>query len=601
MVPALCAGVVGALYLAWRSSTAGGVDPRLFWPLFGAEVFLYLRFLLRASVAWELGPSSALAPRSVRRVDIIVAAYAEPLDIVRATLIGCREVQYPHQTWLVDDRHRPELAHLAAEMGVGYLARDDTSHGRAGALSHALQHTNAEFALLLDADQVPLPDALHRTMGPFEDPAVAVVQTPFEYQNTDSVLHADEHRHERSLTNDVVNRGRDSLGAALWEGPSAVVRREALDAIGGIAMSGTAGELQTTIRLHAGGWKTSYVPVAIAHGLAAHDLKTLLRQRARWARGHLAVCTTRESPLWASGLSARQRLSHIELLSDYFVSLAHLAVLGTLVASLISGHLPMHAPPLHFLGAFGAWFVLSSWGRTALGRGRLMTGEVALHSVLTFQIHLGAIAAAVTGSRRRFGMNDGPRVDQGGFDVVRQLSLVAAATLVLEAAIALRLLDTLVGVPLPGRIGGLDLVVLTGISGMLLWFSLRVLGVFVSRRQRRAIHRNSIDSPGVINDRPVKLLDANTRSASVITTETVTVGQQVRLGLRVVRVDGTECDLWFDAIVRSSVLNQHHSRRRLGLQFIEADQATLDILVEYLAVVRPFHSLRSGDSTAVRG
>lgn len=591
--------VTGIVYLAWRGTTGTDVHPGLFWPLLAVEAFAWLRMAMRLAVTWNLSPTELKPARSIRTVDVVVTAYAEPLEIVRAALIGCRELRYPHNTWLVDDRHRNDLRDLAAEMGIGYVARAEPTNGRTGALNHVLGQTTGEFVLLLDADQVALPDAIHRTIGFFDDPRVALVQTPLEFQNRDSVLHADHSRHERSLTNDVINPGRDQLGAAIWEGPAALLRREAIDDIGGIPTTGTTGELQATIRLQGAGWSTRFHGDVIAYGLAAHDLKTLLRERARWARGHMAACTTADNPIWAKGLTPRQRLSHIELLSDYFAAVAHLTALAVMTVSLLSGQLPLAANPKTFFVMFGLWTVLGAGGHVAMGRGRIKAGETALHNAITFQIHLVAVLAAVLGIDRRFAPATGPRTDRGGLDVLRQLGLVAAITLVLEVAIALRLLDSLVGVPLPGRIGGLELVGVVIISGGVLWFLLRVLGVFVGRRQYRATHRQHVDIAGVMEGRPVKVLDANPEGLSLITPTVVPIGQEVRIGLRVLRVDGSTVDLWFDAVVRSSVPNQNGTRRRLGCQLLDVDEVARDRLVEYLAVVRPFAELRSGVGSGV--
>jgi len=585
--------VVGVGYLGWRLTTGAGVHRLLFWGLFLVEAFAWLRLAMRTYVTWSVTPSPLQAARTIRSVDVVVTAYAEPTEIVRAALIGCREIRYPHETWLVDDRHRDDLRELAEEMGIHYLARAEPTNGRTGALNHVLQHTHGDFLLLLDGDQVPLPDAIHRTIGFFDDRTVALVQTPLEYQNRDSVLHADHSRHERSLVNEVVNPGRDRLNAAVWEGPSAMIRRDALLAIGGIPTRGTTGELQATVRLQGAGWRTRYHGEVIAYGLAAHNLRTHLRERARWARGHLAICTTKDNPLWARGLDHRQRISHLELLSDYFASVVHVLGLLVLVLSLLSGQLPLNAEAAAYLIGFACWNGVAGLARVSIGRGRVQAGEAALHSALTLQIHLMALVTATLGIDRRFRPSDGPRTDHGGLDVLKQLSLLSVITLILEAAIALRLLDSLVGVPLPGRIGGLDLVGLVAICGTILWFLLRVLGVFVGRRQYRANHRHEVDMAGVLEGRPVKVLDANTTGLSLITPASISAGHQVRLGLRVSRVDGSTVDLWFDAIVRSSVPNQHGTRRRLGCQFVGIDDVTRDRLIEYLAVVRPFAELRA--------
>ncbi len=589
--------VVGLVYLSWRLSTGRGVHPALFWPLLGVEVFLWARLALRSVVTWELSPAQLLPARSIRDVDVVVAAYAEPLDVVRACLIGCREIRYPHRTWLVDDADRPELRLLAEEMGVQYVARPDPLGGRTGARNHVLHQASGELLLILDADQVPLPDAIHRVVGYFDKPAVAVVQTPLEYQNRDSILHAEHHRHERSLTNEVINPGRDHMRSAVWEGSSAMLRREAFLDIGGIPTSASTGELQATVKLQQAGWTVRYHRDVIAYGLAAHDLRALLRERARWARGHLAIVTTLHNPLWARGLEKRRRLAHVELLSDYFAAPVHLVGVAVLVATLLTGQLPLNAQPVVFFVLFGAWTLLASGARVGLGRGTVRAGETAMHSAITFQIHLSAIVATLTRIDRRFDARFAPRTDSGGLDVLRQLGLLSALTLILEFALAARLLDSLVGMPLPGKVGGLELVGLTVVCGTMLWFLLRVLGVFVRRRQYRASHRQRIDLPGLVEGQPAKILDANTRGASIVSTRQFPEGGEVRIGLRVIRVDGSESDLWFDGIVRSSVPNQHGNRWRLGCEFVDVDPEARDLLVEYLAVVRPFGELRAESTT----
>ena len=141
--------VLGACYLGWRLTTSAGVHPLLFWGLLGVEAFAWLRLVLRTYVTWSVTPSALQPARTIRSVDVVVTAYAEPAEIVRAALIGCREIRYPHETWLVDDRHRDDLRELAEEMGVNYVARSEPTNGRTGALNHVLQHTSGDFLLLL--------------------------------------------------------------------------------------------------------------------------------------------------------------------------------------------------------------------------------------------------------------------------------------------------------------------------------------------------------------------------------------------------------------------------------------------------------------------
>ena len=61
----------------------------------------------------------------------------------------------------------------------------DNKHAKAGNINHALSKTDAELFAVLDADFAPRRDFLMRTVGFFEDPKIAIVQTPHHFLNAD--------------------------------------------------------------------------------------------------------------------------------------------------------------------------------------------------------------------------------------------------------------------------------------------------------------------------------------------------------------------------------------------------------------------------------
>ena len=80
-------------------------------------------------------------------VDIFIATYNEPPELLRKTLNGCVHIKYPDPSrvhiWLCDDNRRPEMRALAKEMGVGYFDRPDNEGAKAGNLNHAMALTSA--------------------------------------------------------------------------------------------------------------------------------------------------------------------------------------------------------------------------------------------------------------------------------------------------------------------------------------------------------------------------------------------------------------------------------------------------------------------------
>src|SRR5215813_14058670 len=98
-------------------------------------------------------------PSAIRRRRRLISASIslfrpcnEEVALLRRTVRRAMTIRYPHQTWLLDDGNRPEVKALAAELGCGYLTREDRGQGgKAGNLNAAIGVTSAPFVLVLDA------------------------------------------------------------------------------------------------------------------------------------------------------------------------------------------------------------------------------------------------------------------------------------------------------------------------------------------------------------------------------------------------------------------------------------------------------------------
>ena len=299
---------LGVGYLTWRIGWSWqGASPVAFAMLIVTEIYGLWALGTLAWYSWSR-PTAVRPPATAgRKVDVYVCTYDESFEVVAATLAGCRALTYPHTTYLLDDGRRPEMEELAKVAGAEYLTRPDNSHAKAGNINAALPRTDGELVLMLDADHVPMPDALDAMVGYFDDEQVALVQSPHDFFNHDSVQHYVVGRHEQSLFYRVVCPGKDRHGAAYWCGSAAVLRRQALLEIGGVATETIAEDFHTTIRLLRHDWTSRYHDEVLVQGLAPHDLDGYLLQRDRWARGNLAVFTLPES-LRARELRPVQRL-----------------------------------------------------------------------------------------------------------------------------------------------------------------------------------------------------------------------------------------------------------------------------------------------------
>ena len=279
---------------------------------------------------------------------------------------------------------------------------------------------------MLDADHVPMPDALDAMVGYFDDERVALVQSPHDFFNHDSVQHYVVGRHEQSLFYRVVCPGKDRHGAAYWCGSAALLRREALLEIGGVATETIAEDFHTTIRLLRHGWSSRYHDEVLVQGLAPHDLDGYLLQRDRWARGNLAVFTLPESPLRARELRPLQRLSYFASLAAYLAPPMRLLLLATLGLVLWTGELPMKISVLALAALWLPSVSLNLLAGSALARGYMKIGETAHYELLTMEIYTRALRCVFRPGRTAFEVTPKQGGDGGGLEAVRKLHLVVA-------------------------------------------------------------------------------------------------------------------------------------------------------------------------------
>ncbi|RZL84403.1 MAG: glycosyltransferase [Rhodococcus sp. (in: high G+C Gram-positive bacteria)] len=228
--------LLGLNYIVWRWLFS--VNWPAWWiavPLVIAETYSLIDSLLFGLTMWQLRkrPTPPPPPRDLT-VDVFITTYNEPEDLVLATAAAAHRIRYPHTTWILDDGDRPELSRAADELGVRYMTRaaswtNKPRHAKAGNLNNALMLTEGEYILILDADQVPDPAILDRTLGYFTDEKMAIVQTPQYFVNVSA---SDPLGSQAPLFYGPIQQGKDGWNAAFFCGSNAVLRRDALMQLG---------------------------------------------------------------------------------------------------------------------------------------------------------------------------------------------------------------------------------------------------------------------------------------------------------------------------------------------------------------------------------
>ena len=264
-------------------------------------------------------PEVRSAPPGLRVAVFTTSSPGEPYDMFVRTLAALREVSYPHNTYLLDDTRDPRFAELAKSMGATHLELIGYPGAKAGKINEALKRTNEEFILVLDPDHIPFPEFLDRVLGYFQDPTVGFVQVSQAYYNPPVSFVARAAAEQTYTFYGPIMHGMHGAGTTVAIGANCTFRRAALESIGGHGI-GLAEDLVTSIRLHAAGWKSMYVPEVLSRGLVPEDLGSFLKQQLKWSRGVHDVLF-QEYPRAFRKLTLHQKIAYFTIGSYYMVGL----------------------------------------------------------------------------------------------------------------------------------------------------------------------------------------------------------------------------------------------------------------------------------------
>ncbi|MEI4487815.1 glycosyltransferase [Frigidibacter sp. MR17.14] len=263
---------------------------------------------------WEPGPPP--------RISLMIATYNEELEVLERTIVGAKSLRYPNkQVVVLDDGRRDWLRDYCEKQGVRYLRRADNKGSKAGNINNGLRVLAAdpepsEFIAVLDADFVPHRGFLSRSLALFHDPRVGLVQTPQHFFNADPIQHNlgldRSYPDEQRFFFDHMQPARDAWGIAICCGTSSVIRRAALDELGGFPTDSVTEDFLLTLALQEKGWKSVYLNEALTEGLAPEGLKEYVTQRARWCLGLMQIARGPLGPFARNGLRIRDRWSVID-------------------------------------------------------------------------------------------------------------------------------------------------------------------------------------------------------------------------------------------------------------------------------------------------
>jgi len=348
-------------YLFWRTANTMPPisDPLDFIPgalLYIAEIYSMAMLAISLFVVadpLDRKPPPALTDEETPRVDVFIPTYNEDPELLAMTVLAAVEMDYPadkFRVYVLDDggtdqkcgqsdpakaaqaqERRANLTALAQDLGAQYITRQRNEHAKAGNMNNALAKTDGEIIVVFDADHVPVKQFLKETIGYFrEDPRLFLCQTPHIFSNPDPLERNLETfgvmPSENEMFYGIIQKGLDKWNGAFFCGSAALVRRAALDEVGGFSGITITEDCETALDLHSRGWRSMYVDKPLISGLQPETFASFIGQRSRWARGMFQIFLLK-NPIFKKGLSVAQKICYLSNMTFWFFPIFRLPFL----------------------------------------------------------------------------------------------------------------------------------------------------------------------------------------------------------------------------------------------------------------------------------
>lgn len=319
------AAAIAWFLFSWFQLPAWGSHPFIMVVLFA----ILAMFLIHHLGRWWILPSMKkprTAPATPGWKVAVVTTFVpgiEALDVLEHTVKALVALDYPHDTWVLDEGDDDQVKQRCAAIGAMHFSRLHSPHyqtevgmfrkasknGNYNAWLHEVGFERYDILAAFDPDHVPNRVFLSKVLGYFDDPTIGYVQAPQVYSNQLSSFIARGAAEETYDFYSVVQMACYGKGFPFIIGCHNTHRLPALRECGGLA-SHDADDLLLTLLYHNRGWQGVYVPEVLARGLAPVDWPTYLNQQRRWTRSVLDI-KLRIAPAIVRNLSPTSALLNI--------------------------------------------------------------------------------------------------------------------------------------------------------------------------------------------------------------------------------------------------------------------------------------------------
>ncbi len=259
-------------------------------------------------------------------VSIMIPAHNEQF-VIKDTVLKVLQLDYEKfEVIVIDDRSDDKTSEVILELEkqnekVKALIRPKNAFpGKSAVLNDALKLANGEAILVFDADASMDKDFLSKLVPQLEPEDVGAVQARKVNSNKDYNLLTRCQNNEMTLDTHF-QIGRDAVkGAVELRGNGELIKRKALEDIGGWNNYTIVDDLDMSTRLHIKGWDVRFCPEAIVYEEAIIYLTPLYRQRRRWLEGSIRrYLEYAGDVLFSKDMSLRASLDMCAYISEFLM------------------------------------------------------------------------------------------------------------------------------------------------------------------------------------------------------------------------------------------------------------------------------------------
>jgi len=234
------------------------------------------------------------------------------------------------------------------------IHRVDRKGYKAGALNNGLKTATGELIAIFDADFVPKPDWLKRTVPSFQNPRLGCLQTRWGHTNQqyNSLTRAEAMGIDGHFIVEQTVRSKNGFFLN-FNGTAGLWRRACIEDAGNWQWDTLTEDLDLSYRAQMRGWKFDYLPDVVVPAELPPQVEAYKKQQFRWAKGSFQVVRKILPSVLRADLPLTVRFMALLHLTGYFV---HPLMLSMLILTLPVGLLVPGAFkifPISLIAGFG--------------------------------------------------------------------------------------------------------------------------------------------------------------------------------------------------------------------------------------------------------